>query len=141
MIPFSVPFLTGLSCLVNVSDIFNYFSVRGAGEKEEASEEVAVGSVSIKNRGRGGGFREGGVGGERARWGNVCGERGGGAKYFFSGPKFPPSLSQEQQRSPKGGFWVGYPANIQGLSGSPQDPSQAPSVRKTLWRLQPEHVP
>ena len=33
------------------------------------------------------------MGGGR-RWGNVCGGwRGGGAKYFFSGPKFPPRIA------------------------------------------------
>ena len=45
---------------------FLFFFCSGAGEKEEASEEVAGGSVLIKNRGRGGGFRGGGVGGGRA---------------------------------------------------------------------------
>ena len=42
--------------LVDVSDIFFFFLFfcLGAGEKEEASEEVAGGSVLMKNRGRGG---------------------------------------------------------------------------------------
>ena len=41
---------------MDVSDIFYFFCLFGAGEKEEASEEVGGGSVLIKNRGRGGGF-------------------------------------------------------------------------------------
>ena len=51
---------------------------------------MAGGSVLIKNRGRGGGVPRRAWEGE-GRWGHVCGEGGGGAKYFFSGPKFPPS--------------------------------------------------
>ena len=53
-----------------------FFSVRGAGKKEEASEEVAGGSVLIKNRGRVGGFRGGGVGGGRALGKCLWGGRG-----------------------------------------------------------------
>ena len=63
--------------LVDVSDIFLFFFCSGAGEKEEASEEVAGGSVLTKNRGRGGGFRGGGVGGERALGECLWGEGGG----------------------------------------------------------------
>ena len=49
----------------------------------------------IENPRRGGGVsRTGGGGGARGREG-VCRELGGGeAKYFFSGPKFPPSLAR-----------------------------------------------
>ena len=72
--------------LVDVSDIF-YFFCSGAGEKEEASEEVASFFRLIQNRGRGGGFQGGGVGGGRAL-GECL------AKYFFSGPKFPPSYQK-----------------------------------------------
>ena len=53
--------------LVDVSDFF--FFCFGAGEREEAFEEVAGGPwglVLIKDRGRGKGFRGGGTGGGRA---------------------------------------------------------------------------
>ena len=44
----------------------------------------------MRNRGRGGGgFPRRRRGRGTGRRGNVCGE-GGGAKYFFSGPKCPP---------------------------------------------------
>ena len=36
---------------MDVSDIFYFLLCAGAGKKEEASEEVAGGSVLIKNRG------------------------------------------------------------------------------------------
>ena len=42
---------------------------------------------------RGGGGFSGQVGGGSSGREGVCGEFGGGAKYFFSGPKFPPSFS------------------------------------------------
>ena len=56
-------------------DIFNVFFCSGM-EREEASEEVAEGSVQLKAEG-------GGVSEEEAR--------GQATKYFISGPKFPPS--------------------------------------------------
>ena len=65
--------------MVDVSDFF----CSGVGEKEEASEEVAGGSVLIKNRGRGGGFSEEEAWEGKGRWGNVCGEGGGGLNIFF----------------------------------------------------------
>ena len=46
------------------------------------------------NRGRRGGFRGEGAGGGRAPGECLWGE-GGGAKYFFSEPKCPPSSSSE----------------------------------------------
>ena len=62
---------------VDVSDIF-YFSARGEGKGESEAP------------GRGWG-RAGRGGGARGREG-VCAEfGGGGTKYFFSGPKRPPS--------------------------------------------------
>ena len=73
---------------------FLFFFCSGAGEKEEASKEVA-GRFLIKNRGRGGGFRGGGVGGGRALGECLWGE-GGGANFFFSGPKFPPSIHSKK---------------------------------------------
>ena len=63
------------------------FFCSGAREKEEASEEVAGGSVLIKNRGRGRVFSEEEAWEGGGRWGNVSGE--GGAKYFFSGAEIP----------------------------------------------------
>ena len=74
---------------VDVSDIFYFFFCFGAGEREEASEEVAGGGrFLIKIEGGGGGSEEEAREGEGRR-GNVYGE-GGGAKFFFSGPKCPP---------------------------------------------------
>ena len=64
-----------------------FFSVRGRGKRRRRPRRWLGGSVLIKNRGRGWGFRGESWEGE-GRWGNVCGERGG-AKYFFSGPKIP----------------------------------------------------
>ena len=40
---------------LDFSDIFFFFFCSGAGEREEASEEVAVGAGFKKNEGRGGG--------------------------------------------------------------------------------------
>ena len=69
---------------------FGYFFFgSGAGKGGEASEEAAGGGGSIKIEG-GGGVRGGGVGGGRALEGMSVGRGGGGAKYFFSGPKCPP---------------------------------------------------
>ena len=90
-----------LYCLVDISsDIFYSFSVPGRGEREEASEEVAGETYfSVKNRGSGGGSREGGAGGE-VRRGDVCGE--GGCWIFFFGPKSPPRLSgKKKETKPK----------------------------------------
>ena len=56
----------------------------------EASEEAARGAGLNKNQREGGFSEEEAREGEGCR-GNVCGEGGGGAKYFFSGPKCPPS--------------------------------------------------
>ena len=65
--------------LVDVSNFFfNFFFCSGAGEKEEASGEVAAGSVLNKNTGRGGGFRGEGVGGGTALGECLWGGRGGG---------------------------------------------------------------
>ena len=59
---------------VDVSDFFFFCS--GAGEREEASEEVAGGPVLNKNRGRGRRFPREEVREGEGRRGNVCGERG-----------------------------------------------------------------
>ena len=56
VIIFPVLNLGGHLNLVDVSDIFYFFCCAGVGEKEEAFEEVAGGSVLIKSRGREGGF-------------------------------------------------------------------------------------
>ena len=75
--------------LVDVSDIFNFFSARGGGRgSPRAPRGGGVGFLLKIPRGGGGVSRRG-----RGREG-VCGELGifggGGAKYFFSGPKRPP---------------------------------------------------
>ena len=78
--------------LLDVSVIFYFFLFWGGG-REEAFEEVAGGGpVLRKNRGRGGGSEEEAREGEGRR-GSVCGD-GGGAQYFFSGPKCPPRYSR-----------------------------------------------
>ena len=62
------------------------------GREGEASEEVAGAPVFYQIIERWGGvFEEEAREGE-GRWGHVCGEGGGAAKYFFWGPKCPPSL-------------------------------------------------
>ena len=77
---------------MDVSDIFYFFcSGRGKGQSEAPGGGGGGGRFLLKIPGRGGGFQRG-----RGREG-VCGELGnlggggGGAKYFFSGPKSPPS--------------------------------------------------
>ena len=86
-----------------------FFFCSGAGEKEEASEEVAGGSVLIKNRGKGGGeFSEEEAWEGEGRWGNVCGDAG--AKFLFW-PEIPtkpflddkiqkPSWGRQKRRKP-----------------------------------------
>ena len=74
---------------MDVSDLF-YFFLFGGGKREEASEEVAGGPVSMKNRGRGGGVPRRRRGRGRAPWECLRGKRGGGLNIFFSGPKCPP---------------------------------------------------
>ena len=77
----------GVIGLVDVSDVFFFiFFCSGAGEREEASEELAgAGRFLIKSRG--GGFRGGGAGGGRAG-GTFVGE-GWGANFFFFGAEMP----------------------------------------------------
>ena len=83
-------------CLVDVSDRFYCFcSGRGKGESGATGRGGVVGLL-LKIQGGGGGSpgRGGGRGVERvsaANWG-IGG--GGGAKYFLSGPKRPPSMGQ-----------------------------------------------
>ena len=83
-------FWGALIILVDVSDIF-YFFLLGGGEGGVRGARRRGGRLFIENPRRGGGgvLQEGG--GPRGQEG-VCREFGeGGAKYFFSGPKFPPS--------------------------------------------------
>ena len=71
------------------SDIFYFFFARGRGRVTPVRQRGG-GSVFIENP-RGGGSPKRGGGAGRG-WEGVCGEfGGGGAKYFFSGPKFLPS--------------------------------------------------
>ena len=71
--------------------IFFIFFCSGPGERRRRPRRWPGGPVLIQNRGRGVGFRGGGAGRGMAPgeclWGG-----GGGAKYFFSGPKRPPSI-------------------------------------------------
>ena len=77
--------------LVDVSDIvYFFFSARGSGRGSPGRQGGGGGSVFLlKIPGEGGGLPGGGwgEGAGRVSAGN-CG--GGGAKYLFSGPNFPP---------------------------------------------------
>ena len=78
-----------------------FFLFWGGGRGKEASEEGGQGKrFLIKNRGRGGGFpRRRHWRGKGAR--GMSMKRGGGAaKYFFSGPKCPPSSAKTCQTLP-----------------------------------------
>ena len=74
---------------MDVSDIF-YFFCSGGGRGFEAPERGEGGRIFIENPTRGG--SAGGEGGE-GPGGCLRGIGGGGGKYFFSGPKFPPRVS------------------------------------------------
>ena len=75
--------------MVDDSDIF-YFFCSGEG-KGEAPGGGGGGEFLLKIPGKGRGFPGGwGRGGQGAGW-VFAGIWGGGAKYLFSGPKFPPS--------------------------------------------------
>ena len=79
-----------MTILLDVSDIFYFFPL-GGGEGSPG-RQGGGGSVSVLKSPGGGGVsqkRRGGPG--RVSAGNLW---GGGAKYFFSGPKCPPSKSQ-----------------------------------------------
>ena len=78
--------------MADVSDIFYFFFCSGRGKGE--SEAAGRGGVDFALKIPEGGGSPGGAEGSRGREG-VCGQLGiwggGGAKYFFSGPKCPPS--------------------------------------------------
>ena len=83
---------TKKSLLVDVSDLFYFFSVPGRAQGRRRSRRFPGWPVLIKIEGMGGGGLSEEEAREReGRRGNVCGEVVGGAKYFFSGPKCPPS--------------------------------------------------
>ena len=93
---------------VDVSEIFYFFVGWGKGKEEsEAPGGGGGGSVLLKIPGGGGGFPGEGPRGREgvcSELGNLFG--GGGAKYFFSGPKCPP-------RSKNTGSKFSPPAAIQ----------------------------
>ena len=103
--------------------IFFIFFCSGAGEREEASEEVAgAGTVFINFiKGVGGGFWGGGAGGGRARGGMSVGE--GGVKNIFWGPKCPPSIENLTEK----GSFAGTPA------GCPGDTRPSRALSEILW--------
>ena len=79
--------------LVDISDIF-YFFCSGEGKGVRGARKGVRGVGFLLKITGGGARREGEGGGGPRGWEGVCGElEGGGAKYFFPGPKFPPSLS------------------------------------------------
>ena len=102
--------------LVDVSDIFYFLSARGgrrgSPRRREGGHRVFFFLVKIPG-GRGGPFQTRGAegpGGFLRRIGEFGG--GGGAKYFFSGPKCPPSLVIRGRLVPNASwmfFWGGTP--------------------------------
>ena len=79
-------------------DIFYFFFCFGGGERRRSPRRKGW-DFSFGNKGGGGFPRRGGgvvhTGAGRVSWG-----RGGGAKYFFSGPRRPPSL-KNAKKDPK----------------------------------------
>ena len=74
---------------MDVSDIFYFFFLLGEGNGRVRGARRGGGSFLLKMPRRGGGGRDRGAGTVfAANWG--IWEGGGGAKYFFSGPKRPP---------------------------------------------------
>ena len=80
--------------LVGVSDIF-YFFLFGGGE---GGVRGAGRTISFENPRRGG-LLAGGRGGGEGPGGCLREIWGGGSKYFFSGPKFPPSFFASSELS------------------------------------------
>ena len=101
---------------------FLFFFCSGAGEKEEASEDVARGSVLIKNRGRGGFSKEDAWEGEGRR-GNVSGEGGGGLNIFSRARNSHQAHRVLQGAPPRGRELYFTFAFLEGLLG--KTPSQA----------------
>ena len=75
---------------MDVSDIF-YFFCSGEGKGGVRGDREGGGRICIENARRGGGVSRGGRDGEGA--GSVSRESGGGANFFFGGPKCPPLQS------------------------------------------------
>ena len=80
------PILTIKLGLVDVSDIFFFFSARGRGKGSPRHREG--GTIFIENPRKGGVSRAGGGRGARG-WEGVCGEFGKGGQIFFFGAEFP----------------------------------------------------
>ena len=74
--------------------IFNFFSARGGGRGSPRRREGGV-RFLLKIPG-GGGLQEGRPRGRRASAAHLGIGRGGGAKYFFSGPKCPASFEAKK---------------------------------------------
>ena len=101
---FSKPLVEAIiQFLVDVSDIFNFFcSGEGKGESGATGREGGR-FFFLKIPGGGGVIQEGvgvGEGTGRVSAGNL-GELGGGAKYFFSGPKCPPRIVARLKEDPR----------------------------------------
>ena len=101
----SKPHLRWTPFLVDVSDIFYFFLLGGVGKGSPRGREGGGGAIFHGKSQEGGGgsprrVEAEGRGAGRVFEGNL-GIWGGGAKYFFSGPKFPPSLVPV---SPEGPF-------------------------------------
>ena len=109
-----------LNCLVDILDIFFFCFFCLGGGKEEASEEVAGGSVLIKSRGKGGCFRGGGVGGGRALGECLWGKVGAKKCFFFF-------------RARNSHHWQDWHRGL----ASPQNSKQAKWLKKRVWRASP----
>ena len=68
-----------------------FFPVPGQGKGRRRSRRWPGKPVLIKIEGRGGGLSEEEAREREEHRGNFCGE-GGGAKFYFSGPKCPPRI-------------------------------------------------
>ena len=92
--------------LVDVSDIFYFFSALGRGRGSSRRWEGGGGRLSIENPRRGGSPGREGLGGGGG-WERVSGELGGGGgKIFFFGAEIPTKLTYTHSRDCPGIGWV-----------------------------------
>ena len=87
-------------------EYFYFFSARGRGRGSPRRQEGAGVGFLLKIPGGRGGSPTRGGGGEGGRV--SAGNFGGGAKYFFSGPKCPPRLSPKCQKIVNVGLFLDF---------------------------------